>query len=53
MWVITANSDKNNVVMVEFDEEKEAREAFEKNRGYKILSELVYLDDYNPILVTT
>jgi hypothetical protein len=30
--------------MYEFDTEKEAKEAYEKIRGYKILTEMVFYD---------
>jgi hypothetical protein len=53
MWVITVYSEKNNTTMFEFAEEKEAREAFDKIKDYKILSEVVYLSDYCSTLVTT
>lgn len=39
--------------MFEFAQEKEAREAFDKIKDYKILSEVVYLSDYCSTLVTT
>jgi len=45
MWVITLYS-KENITMFEFDTEKEAREAYENIQGYKILSEVVYFNDY-------
>jgi hypothetical protein len=44
MWVITVYS-KENSKMFEFDTEKEARMAFEKIQGCKILSEVVYYND--------
>jgi hypothetical protein len=45
MWIITAHS-KNNIKMFEFDTKKEAKEAFEKIQGYKILTEVIYFNDY-------
>ncbi|MGM0875935.1 MAG: hypothetical protein ACQEWV_14395 [Bacillota bacterium] len=45
MWVITLYS-KENITMFEFDTEKEAREACENIQGCKILSEVVYFNDY-------
>ncbi|MFJ5759175.1 hypothetical protein ACIQAA_08520 [Neobacillus sp. NPDC093182] len=45
MWVITVYS-KENTSMFEFDTEKDAREAFKNIQGCKILSEIVYFNDY-------
>ncbi|WHY00155.1 hypothetical protein [Neobacillus sp. DY30] len=45
MWVITVYS-KENTSMFEFDTEKDAREAFKYIEGCKILSEIVYFNDY-------
>ena len=53
MWVITVYSNKDVTTMFEFEEEKEARETFDKIEGCKILSEVVYLSDYSYALVTT
>ncbi|AGK53338.1 MAG: hypothetical protein K0S25_2160 [Bacillus sp. (in: firmicutes)] len=44
MWVITVHS-KEQTRMFEFDNEKEAREAFKEIKGCKILSEVVYFND--------
>lgn len=44
MWVITVYS-KENIRMFEFDTEKEAREVFKNTNGYKILSEIVYVNN--------
>ncbi|MFK2826686.1 hypothetical protein QYG89_13600 [Bacillus sp. B190/17] len=44
MWVITVHS-KSNVKLFEYDTEQEARGAFEKMAGYKILTEVVYFND--------
>ncbi|HWO95030.1 MAG TPA: hypothetical protein VNM45_01495 [Bacillus sp. (in: firmicutes)] len=44
MWVITVYS-KENTKMFEFETEAEAREAFSKIQGCKILSEIVYFND--------
>lgn len=41
MWIITAHS-KNDIKMFEFDTEKEAKAAFERIEGYKILTEVIY-----------
>lgn len=43
MWIITVHS-KKNINMFEFDTEKEAKEAYEKIQGYKILTEMVFYD---------
>ncbi|WP_197089670.1 hypothetical protein [Bacillus sp. SA1-12] len=45
MWIITAHS-KNNIKMFEFDTEKEAKEAFGRIRGYKILTKVIYFNDF-------
>jgi hypothetical protein len=45
MWIITVYL-KENITMFEFDTEKEAREAFENIQGFKILSEVVYVNDH-------
>ena len=44
MWVITVHL-KEETKMYEFETEKEAREVFEKIRGCKILSEVIYYND--------
>lgn len=44
MWVITVYSKQNNK-MFEFDTEEEAREAYEKMQGCKVLTEVVYFND--------
>ncbi|MEH7544420.1 MULTISPECIES: hypothetical protein [Bacillaceae] len=46
MWIITVHS-KNNLKMFEYDTEKEAKEAFEKIKGCKILTEILYLSMYS------
>jgi hypothetical protein len=43
VWIITVHS-KKNINMFEFDTEKEAKEAYEKIQGYKILTEMVFYD---------
>lgn len=45
MWVITVYLNSSNIKMFDFETEKEAREAFEKIQGCKILSEVVYFND--------
>ncbi|WP_227940027.1 hypothetical protein [Alkalihalobacillus deserti] len=46
MWIVTAYSTKK-ITMFEFDTEKEAREALKTIPGYKIISEIVYFNDYS------
>jgi hypothetical protein len=45
MWVMTIYSQGNEITMFEFNTEKEAREAFMKVPGCKILSEVIYFND--------
>lgn len=45
MWIITVYS-KSNLNMFEFDTEKEAKEAFKKMQGCKILTEIIYFNDF-------
>ena len=45
VWVITVHSE-NNLRVFEFDTEKEARGAFHEIPGYKILTEVIYFNDY-------
>ncbi|WP_169729568.1 hypothetical protein [Ectobacillus panaciterrae] len=45
MWVITVHSE-NNTTMFEFEREEEAREVFTRLEGCKILSEVIYFNDY-------
>ncbi|WP_279401041.1 MULTISPECIES: hypothetical protein [Bacillaceae] len=40
MWIITIHS-KNNIKMYEFNNEKEAKETFEKIKGCKFLTEVI------------
>ncbi|WP_197089671.1 hypothetical protein [Bacillus sp. SA1-12] len=44
MWIITLYS-QSNISMFEFASEKEAREAFNRIRGCKILSQIIYYND--------
>ncbi len=44
MWIITVYS-KENTTLFEFDTEKEARDTFEKMKGNKVLSEIIYFND--------
>lgn len=46
MWVITVYSNESTT-MYEFSTEKEAREALAKINGCKILSEVIYFNDFN------
>ena len=45
MWIITVHA-KNSIKMFEYDTEKEARSKFERIQGCKILSEVIYFNDY-------
>lgn len=45
MWAITVFFNDNKTTMFEFDTEEEARNAFKKIQGCKILSEVVYFND--------
>lgn len=51
MWVITVFSNGDPLTMYEFYTELEAREALGNIPGYKILTEMVYLEP-SPALVT-
>jgi hypothetical protein len=44
MWVITVYS-KQNTTMFEFATEEEARNAFKRMEGCKVLSEVIYYND--------
>ncbi|MFP3126188.1 hypothetical protein OH784_26500 [Ectobacillus funiculus] len=44
MWIITVYS-KENTTLFEFDTEEEARDTFEKIKGNKVLSEIIYFND--------
>lgn len=44
MWIITVFS-KKGIKMYEFDTEKEAKAAFERMQGCKILTQVVYFND--------
>lgn len=46
MWVITVYT-KEKTTMYEFTTEKEAREALATIDGCKILSEVIYFNDFN------
>ncbi|NHC38903.1 hypothetical protein G6549_02920 [Bacillus sp. MM2020_1] len=49
MWVITVFSDGRCSKIYEYDTENEAREAFNTIHGYKILTEMVYLEPSSPL----
>jgi len=44
MWVITVHS-KSSLKIFEFDTQKEAKEAFERIQGHKILTQVIYFND--------
>lgn len=46
MWIITVHS-KSNLTVFEFDNQKEAKEAFKRIQGYKILTEVIYFNDHS------
>ncbi|MFD2215143.1 hypothetical protein [Metabacillus endolithicus] len=46
MWVITVYSEHNHPKMFEFNNEKEAKEAYDKIKGSKFLSQIVYYNDF-------
>jgi len=52
MWVITVYSNSNNITMLEFEAEMEAREVYKKIYGCKVLTEVIYFNDTNVSLVT-
>jgi len=52
MWIITVYSKENDIKMFEFNTKKEASEAFKHiEEGYKILSEVIYLNEHSLTLV--
>ncbi|WP_428908131.1 hypothetical protein [Niallia sp. Krafla_26] len=44
MWILTVYQG-DSITMYEFEDEKEARESFEKYKGTKILSQLIHYND--------
>jgi hypothetical protein len=46
MWIITVHTEKN-VQMFEFDNQEEARATFNSLKGCKLLSEVIYFNDFN------
>lgn len=50
MWVITVYA-KNDVHMFEFENQEEAKESFQKMKGNKVLSEVIYYNDFDSNLI--
>ncbi|MBY0096121.1 hypothetical protein [Mesobacillus maritimus] len=50
MWVITVYA-KNDIQMFEFDNLEEAQESFKKIKGNKVLSEVIYYNDFDSKLI--
>ena len=50
MWVITVYG-KNDIQMFEFDNQEEAKESFKKIKGSKVLSEVIYYNDFDSELI--
>jgi len=50
MWVITVYA-KNDIQMFEFDNQEEALESFKNIKGNKVLSEVIYYNDFDPNLI--
>ncbi|MBM4761761.1 hypothetical protein [Bacillus sp. B15-48] len=46
MWVITVYA-KNDIQMFEFDNQEEAKESFKEIKGSKVLSEVIYYNDFD------
>ncbi|MFP7298146.1 hypothetical protein [Neobacillus niacini] len=46
MWIITVYSEKN-IQMFEFDNQAEARATYNSIKGCKVLSEVIYYNDFN------
>jgi hypothetical protein len=46
MWIITVHSEKN-IQMFEFDNQEEARATYTSIKGCKILSEVIYYNDFD------
>lgn len=51
MWVITHYSN-SNIKLFEFDTVEEAKEAYKNIEGCKILSEIVYYNDFRVDIAT-
>lgn len=52
MWIITVYLKGNETAMFEYDSEKEAKEAFNKMNGCKILTEVINFHHPSYKLVT-
>lgn len=50
MWVITVYG-KSDIQMFEFDNQEEAKESFKKIKGSKVLSEVIYYNDFDSELI--
>ncbi|MED4286834.1 hypothetical protein P4678_24710 [Priestia megaterium] len=50
MWVITVYSNLNDTTMFEFENETEARKAFKEIQDCKVLSEVIYFNDFDIVL---
>jgi len=44
MWILTAYSD-DDITMFEFEDETEAKESYNRMKGTKILSQVIYYND--------
>lgn len=42
---------KNDIQMFEFDNQEEAKESFKKIKGSKVLSEVIYYNDFDSKLI--
>ena len=50
MWVITVYT-KNDIQMYEFENQEEAKKTFKKLKGNKVLSEVIYYNDFDENLI--
>lgn len=48
MWVITVYSE-NSIQMYEFDNQEEARANYKSIKGCKVLSEVIYYNDFDVV----
>lgn len=48
MWIITVHSEKS-IQMFEFDNQEEARSTYTSIIGCKILSEVIYYNDFDVV----
>lgn len=46
MWIITVHS-MDNVKMFEFNTQEEAKASYERIQGCKILTEVIYFNDFS------